>query len=214
LPKEAWEKFDLPPAEWYDIHYLTLCSGAFTTSGAKNRSSTVCHVQNPGSSFLGKVDTIAPFILLVIGIAFTAIIIMTFAVAISSLRRIQHRGIGLLRKQDLPLISLRIGFILLILTVNVFSQSSARITGTAVSKTKHFNVEDIRLPAHTTAGFLALTWIATGFIWIGLLWGIVGAMKVAKMVKGERLGCGKGKRNDEARSESEATLVGSEMVGK
>jgi hypothetical protein len=102
----------------------------------------------------------------------------------------------------------------MILTVNVLTQSSARITAAAVHAAKHLDVEGIQLPAWTNNGFLALTWVATTLIWSGLIWVVVGAVAIAKSLKGTRLRSGQRQREDDVENESQITLVGSGSVGK
>jgi hypothetical protein len=189
--------------DWYEAHYLSVCTGNYNNHVAgmgKNHSTAVCWLQNTGYTFSianlvpdenGRgslldiphtLKTKAPFILLVLSIVSMGLAILAFFYSIFVMAR--SNSSRQMVKQDLPLIVLRIAFFACIISTILGTISSAKITASAGKSSGKFELDaDKTIHAWTHSGFLAITWIGTTLVWVALGLVVGAAFRLAGMLK-------------------------------
>ncbi|KAJ9607169.1 hypothetical protein H2200_008241 [Cladophialophora chaetospira] len=193
----------LPINDWYDAHYLSICTGMWnhhTASMGKNHSTTVCWLQSTGytfsiANFVGNKDaqqaildhqpplkTMVPFVLLVLSIVSMGISIVAFLHGVIMMVRHEKTPDAVMR--GVPLLLLRIAFSACIAT-NVFKMiSSAKITVSASKSSGTFDIfPGKNLHAWRHDGFLVITWVSVGLVWIAIGLMVVAAFRLAPMLK-------------------------------
>jgi hypothetical protein len=182
-------------ADWYEVNYLSVCSGMWSTAtGNKNQSTTTCTHQKAGYTFslaheLGS-DAAQLFpanssygiiqtdgILLTVGITFAGI----------SLTSLFYGVAALLATGTPPLYILRIGYLASIPTVIILTISSARITSVADKMTGVTEISPGVL-VHAWMGWelYVSLWLSAMFMWAALGFSIVGAFKIASALEAEK----------------------------
>ncbi|CZR70020.1 uncharacterized protein PAC_19921 [Phialocephala subalpina] len=178
-------------ADWYQVNYLSVCSGMWdAASGSKNQSTIICVHQPAGYTFslakilgseaaqllptnstYGTLDTRTPQVLLTIGITCSGIYLTSLL----------YGAAVLLVTSTLPFFVLRIGYLASIAAVIVLTISSAKITSIAdkMAGTTHINAG---ATVHAWMGwyFYVFAWLATAFIWITIGFSIAAAFKIAQ----------------------------------
>jgi hypothetical protein len=188
--------------DWYDAHYLSVCSGMWKNhvpTMGKNHSTAVCWIQNTGYTFsiaklIGSddeqqsifqhyrtVNTKAPFILLVLSIVSMGLAILAFIYGIIVMARASTKG--QMVKRDLPLTVLRIALFACIASTILKTISSAKITASAEKSSGMVEVDGKALHAWTHSGFLAIIWVGTALLWIALALVVAAAFRIAATVK-------------------------------
>ena len=193
--------------DWYEAHYLSVCSGmwnAHMVSAGKNSSTVICTSQSAGytfslaqifasssnatqplpidsssSSSYGTLDTKAPLILLVIGIALTGLSMLFFlcGVVIMLVTHTAKMRLGVLRVAYLASIAAPI-----FLTI-----SSAKITSLAekTTGTADVNVGGVAMAVHAwmERGFYVFTWLGMALMWVVVGLSIAAAFKFASALQ-------------------------------
>ncbi|EXJ72588.1 uncharacterized protein A1O5_03734 [Cladophialophora psammophila CBS 110553] len=191
--------------EWYEVHYLSICSGMWNghvASAGKNHSTISCTSQSAGYTFsLAQIigggdagqqlllayhhrtlDTKAPFVLLVLGIASMGLTVLSFLYGIVALRTKTRRR--QLHKKEMPLVVLRIGFFACIASTILLTISSAKVTASAGKMTGRVQIGGGRaIHAWMNSGFYAVTWIGMAFVWVALGLEIAAAFKIAAVLE-------------------------------
>lgn len=187
-------------ADWYDAHYLSICSGMWNHhmgSAGRNGSTTVCWLQNTGYTFsIGDildrndvhhraVQTKAPFILLVASIATMSLTILGFLYGIIIMAR--PRVKGQLVKHELPLVVLRVAFFATIASTILTTISSAKITASAGRSAGTFEVGgEGTVRASSNSGFLAIIWVETVLVWLGLALVLATAFRIGAALQDDK----------------------------
>jgi len=189
--------------DWYEAHYLSVCTGQWNSHVAqmgKNHSTAVCWLQDTGYTFsipnlvpveyelqallatYRTLHTRAPFILLVLSIVSKGLAIPAFLYGIIMMAK--SRKNGQVVKRDLPLIVLRIAFFACIISSILGTISSAKITASAGKSSGTFDLDAGRtIHAWTNSGFLAITWVGTGLVWVAMGLVVAAAFRLAGMLK-------------------------------
>jgi len=189
--------------DWYDAHYLSVCTGMWNhhiANMGKNHSTTVCWLQSTGytfsvANFVGNADaqkmildqqrplkTKVPFILLVLSIVSMGIAILAFLHGIIIMVRQCKKAQDV--KRQIPLVVLRIALFASIATIVFKMISSAKVTVSASKSSGSFNIyvgKDIR--AWTQSGFLAVTWVSVALVWLALAIVVFAAFRIAATLK-------------------------------
>ena len=180
--------------DWYEPHYLSVCRGLWQQHSdgdvGKNKSSTACTAMNGGYKFylpallasdaglpisgfldwsFATIDTAAPFTLLVVGIAFLIVSMITYGYAAVTT--------PMLTPQTL-LLWPRVGYLASIGAMVTLIISSAKITADMRRVTDN-GVGN----TWSTGGFYIWTWLATGLTCLAVVVAIVFAFRIAKVIR-------------------------------
>ncbi|OAL17885.1 hypothetical protein AYO22_11229 [Fonsecaea multimorphosa] len=193
-------------ADWHEAHYLSICSGMWknhTASLGKNHSTISCTSQSAGYTFSlaqivggdagqqlviadhhrSTLDTKAPFVLLVLGIASMGLTVLSFLYGVGVLHSVKRRG-GPLGKREMPLVVLRMGFFASIASTILLTISSAKITASAGKMAGRIQVDGGKdVHAWMTGGFYAVTWVGMAFVWAALGLVLAAAFKIAGVLE-------------------------------
>jgi hypothetical protein len=177
-------------ADWYEVHYLSVCSGMWNAVGGdKNQSTVACVHQKAGYTFslaqtlggnaaqllpanssYGTIDSNDSRILLTIGITLAGV----------SLTSLLYGVVVLLLTSTPPLLMLRIGYMASIPTMVVLTISSAKITSIADKMTGATEISP-GIVVHAWMGpvFYVTTWLSAGFMWAAVGFSITAGFKIA-----------------------------------
>ena len=129
------------------------------------------------------VPTKAAFVLLVLSIVATGLATIGFSFGILKMLRSRNSG-QRITKQTVPLMVLRCAFFACVTAASLSTISSAKITVSAKRSSGGFVLgNDQIIHAWTHGGFLTLTWVATGLVWVALTLALAAAFKIAPMLR-------------------------------
>jgi hypothetical protein len=177
--------------DWYDAHYLSVCSGMWSNhiaSAGKNKTTTVCQPRVlgytfdeattalPGDESYPTLDLKASAILLLLGIIFSGLSAMLFLTGIVAIR--------ITNKTDKWLNILRVAYLTNVAAPILLTISSAKVTALAEKWVGTTYTEDgVPVTAWMGRDFYACTWLGTGIMWVAVGLSIAVAFKIAKDMK-------------------------------
>jgi hypothetical protein len=165
--------------DWYEPHYLSVCKGMWQSASThvKNEATRVCTVMDGGYNFslpellaadaglpldspllsnwsFAALNTMMPFVCLVIGIACTSLTMIAYFITIVTTPVLTTKS---------PLLVPRVGFLASVAALNTLIISSIKIT---VMTHKLLGTKSVveNGVAFSTSGFYAFTWLATALM--------------------------------------------------